>query len=881
MKEKLFATREQQQLDQNASKPVPLSLWGPYLSERQWGTVREDYSADGDAWNYFTHDQSRSRAYRWGEDGIAGISDYNQHLCFAIVLWNHKDPILKERMFGLTNSEGNHGEDCKELYYYLDNTPTHSYMRMLYKYPHAEFPYEKLVQENARRSKLDPEYELLDTGVMDDGNYFDVYTEYAKNSETDIYIKISIINRGENEAPITLLPTLWFRNNWSFRPEATRPVIHRQQGDQALQSVVSEHLQLGTYYLYFSKADEVLFTENATNREKLFNADSNQQLLKDAFHEYIVQKANIPVNQQDSGTKCAPVYQFNLHAKQKAEIYLRLCDAPVENAPLDDAEKVLGQCRQDAIEFLSCLAPNTGDQGLARIMHQALSSLLWSKQFYYYDVDLWIRGDPHGIPPPEERLRGRNHNWLFLNNRDILLMPDKWEYPWYAAWDLAFHCIPMAFADPGFAKHQMSLLLREWYMNPEGQLPAYEWNFSDVNPPVHAWACLNIYRIEKTVHGRSDVSFLKRVFQKLLINFTWWVNRKDNNGNNIFEGGFLGLDNIAVVNRSALPPGYSMDQVDGTSWMAMYALNMMDIALEIAVHDDTFEDVATKFYEHFVLIASSLNEARLWDQDDDFFYDVINAPDGSWDRIKVRSVVGLSVLYAVSVIKSSTLNKLHDFDLRTNWFKRYRKQRNRYLPNEEKKENDDILLSLVSKEKLILILQKMLDEQEFLAPGGIRSLSKYHEKNPLHFHLDHQSLYIQYDPAESTSGMFGGNSNWRGPIWAPVNYLIIKALKKYHQFYGDDIQLEFPTGSGNKMNLGQVATELANRFISMFREDEQGNRPIHRDYAAFYQRPENKELILFYEYFHGDSSRGIGATHQTGWTSIVAELINDDAWEWE
>lgn len=881
MKEKLFTTEEQKRLDEHATRPVPIAVWGPYLSERQWGTVREDYSANGDAWNYFSHDQSRSRAYRWGEDGIAGISDYNQHLCFAIALWNHKDPILKERLFGLTNNEGNHGEDCKELYYYLDNTPTHSYMRMLYKYPQAEFPYTKLVQENARKSKFDPEYELLDTGVMNDGNYFDVFTEYSKNTDTDIFIKITIINRSNNPSPITVLPTLWFRNNWSFNPNAQKPSIQKKEDGVNKLYVEAQHATLGNYYLYFSTPSELLFTENDTNKPKLFNTDSGHQLFKDAFHEYIVNQASIPVAEQTSGTKCSPVYRLELQAKQKTDIYLRLCNTKVEEEALQPADKVSNQRYKEAIAFLSCLAPDAEDQDLRKIMHQALSSLLWSKQFYYYDVDLWVRGDPHGIPPPMERMHGRNHNWLFLNNRDILLMPDKWEYPWYAAWDLAFHCIPMAFADPGFAKNQMTLLLREWYMNPEGQLPAYEWNFSDVNPPVHAWACLNIYRIEKTVHGRADVAFLKRVFQKLLINFTWWVNRKDNNGNNIFEGGFLGLDNIAIVNRSALPPGYTMDQVDGTSWMAMYALNMMDIALEIAVHDETFEDVATKFYEHFVLIASSLNEAHLWDQEDDFFYDVINAPDGSWTRVKVRSVVGLSVLYAVSVIKSSTLEKLNDFKKRTNWFKNYRQERSRYLPNEEKKENNDILLSLISKDKLVHILQRMLDEQEFLAPGGIRSLSKFHEKNPLHFNLDHQGLYIQYDPAESTSGMFGGNSNWRGPVWAPVNYLIIKALKKYHQFYGDDVQLEYPTGSGNKMNLGQISGELAKRFISIFREDENGNRPVHRDHAAFYQQVENKDLLLFYEYFHGDTSRGIGATHQTGWTAIVAELINDDAWEWE
>jgi hypothetical protein len=513
-------------------------------------------------------------------------------------------------------------------------------------------------------------------------------------------------------------------------------------------------------------------------------------------------------------------------------------------------------------------------------MHQAMSGLLWSKQFYHIDVDLWLKGDPGFPPPPAARWQGRNANWGFLNNQDVLLMPDTWEYPWYAAWDLAFHCIPMAFADPVFAKQQMILMMREWYMNPEGQLPAYEWNFSDVNPPVHAWACLNIYRIEKSVHGRPDVNFLKKAFQKLLINFTWWVNRKDKNGNNLFEGGFLGLDNIGIINRSELPAGYSMEQVDGTSWMAMYALNMMEIALEIATYDDTFEDVATKFYEHFVMISASLNEAHLWDKDDDFFYDVIIAPDGSWDRIKVRSMVGLSVLFAASTISSETRARLKDFDRRTTWFKNYRRSRGKYLPNEERRNDDDLMLSLVSKDKIIRILQRMLDENEFLAPGGIRSLSKYHEQHPLTYHLDGQPLHIQYDPAESTINMFGGNSNWRGPVWMPVNYLLIKSLKKYHHFYGDEIKLECPTGSGNMMNLGQVAEEIAGRLIKIFMVDENGKRPIHGG-AAFYERPENKELLLFFEYFHGESSKGLGANHQTGWTAVIAELINDEAWEWE
>lgn len=880
MRDDLMKTVEQGRLDANSAKAVPLELWGPYLSERQWGTVREDYSANGDAWNYFTHDHARSRAYRWGEDGIAGISDYTQKLCFAIAVWNHKDPILKERMFGLTNQEGNHGEDCKELYYFLDNSPTHSYMRMLYKYPHAEYPYEQLRQVNAARGKYDPEYEILDTGIFNKGSYFDIYTEYAKNNSTDIFIRISIINRGTISAPITVMPTLWFRNYWSGHPGRKKPSISLMHHETYGPYVVADHPSLGEYQLYFQPTGQHLFTENETNEERLFGSPNPSPFVKDAFHEVIINGNNDLLAGKTYGTKFSPVYTMELLPGEKKEIVLRLSEKPIDTDPLLGVELITAERRKETLDFFACLTPKQTSPDMARIMHQAMSGLLWSKQFYHIDVDLWLRGDPGFPPPPLARWYGRNANWGFLNNQDVLLMPDTWEYPWYAAWDLAFHCIPMAFTDPVFAKQQMILMMREWYMNPEGQLPAYEWNFSDVNPPVHAWACLSIYRIEKTVQGRSDVNFLKKVFQKLLINFTWWVNRKDKNGNNLFEGGFLGLDNIGIINRSDMPQGYSMEQVDGTSWMAMYALNMMEIALEIATYDDTFEDVATKFYEHFVLISASLNEAHLWDNEDDFFYDVIIKPDGSWDRIKVRSMVGLSVLFAVAIISSETRRKLPDFDKRTAWFKSYRKSRGKYLPNEERRNDDDLLLSLVSKDKIVSILQRMLDENEFLSPGGIRSLSKYHEQHPLTYQLDGQPLHIHYDPAESTSNMFGGNSNWRGPVWMPVNYLLIKSLKKYHQFYGDEVKLEFPTGSGVMMNLGEVSKQLAGRLINIFRADENGDRPVHGR-SAFYQRPENKDLLLFYEYFHGESSQGLGASHQTGWTAVIAEMVNDDAWEWE
>jgi len=880
MNKELFQTAEQKRLEENQKKSTPLELWGPYLSERQWGTVREDYSANGDAWNYFSHDHARSRAYRWGEDGIGGISNYSQDLCFALTLWNHKDPILKERMFGLTNSEGNHGEDCKELYYYLDNTPTHSYMRMLYKYPQAEFPYEKLVSVNRHLNKAEPEYELLDTGIFNDNKYFDVYIEYAKIDSADILIRIHVINRGADAAELTVMPTLWFRNEWSFERDIVKPNTQLLANEYG-QYISAHHSKLGNYHLYFNKPTEILFTENETNTERLFGVPNPHPFVKDAFHEVIVNGKTDLLQGKTNGTKSAMVYRLKLNGFGKEEIYLRLSHTQVTGPPLENPDKIFDQRFQESFEFGKCIAPNNADPDLTYIMRQAISGLLWSKQFYYYEVNEWLTGDEGNPPPPIERFLGRNNEWKFLSNRDIILMPDTWEYPWYAAWDLAFHCVPAAFVDPGFAKNQMILLLREWYMNPMGQLPAYEWNFSDVNPPVHAWASLNIYRIEKAVHGRADVDFLKRVFQKLLINFTWWVNRKDKDGNNIFGGGFLGLDNIGVINRNEIPDGYTLEQVDGTSWMAMYALNMMDIALEIAKTDYTFEDVATKFYEHFVHISASLNEDRLWHSADEFFYDALVNPEGKLFPIQVRSIVGLSVLFGVSVISGETMSALKDFKRRTEWFKNYRRKHNRYLPNEERKEDTAILLSIINKEKLEKILRIMLDENEFLAPGGIRSLSKYHQAHPRHYSHAGKNYDISYDPAESTTDMFGGNSNWRGPVWLPINYLLIKSLKKYHQFYGDTFKLEYPTGSGNWLNLGEISHELAQRVISIFRKDATGNRPVHRDHAEFYSHTENRDLILFYEYFHGDNSRGVGATHQTGWTALVAELINEYAWEWE
>jgi hypothetical protein len=870
---------EQQRLDENAKKVVPLVKWGPYLSERQWGTVREDYSENGDAWNYITHDAARSRAYRWGEDGIAGISDTNQNLCFAIALWNGKDPILKERFFGLTNSEGNHGEDCKELYYFLDNTPTHSYMKMLYKYPQAAYPYEELVRVNRSRGKEDREYEILDTGIFDNNEYFDVFVTYAKKSDEDILIEIEIVNRGKKAAELTLLPTLWFANKWECGDQS-KPSIKPVKGKNVHGTVVANHEKLGKYHLYFQKPGRILFTENETNKERLFGVPDNTSYLKDAFHKVIVNGHTHILDERNHGTKFAPVYELQLKGKSSEKILLRLSKEE-NNDPFADKDEVFAQRLAEADTFFSAFAPKNASVDTKNVQRQTFASLLWSKQYFHYDVERWLNGDPGFPPPPESRKRGRNADWKYLKNEDIISMPDTWEYPWYAAWDLAFHCIPMSLIDPVFAKNQLLLVMREWYMNPAGQIPAYEWNFSDVNPPVHAWSALCVYRIEKTIKGKGDVDFLKRVFQKLLINFTWWVNRKDENDNNIFEGGFLGLDNIGVFNRNEIPRGALLEQVDGTSWMAMYALNMMDIALEIAVVDISFEDVATKFYEHYVLIAESVNEAKLWDEEDGFFYDLLSMPNGEGIPLKVHSTVGLSVLFAVSIIDFKKIEKLKDFKKRIEYFKNYRLKTGKYLPNEQVKEGENILISMVKKEKLVRILQKLLDENEFLSPGGIRAVSKFHEHAPYCINVAGGTYCISYDPGESTSGMFGGNSNWRGPVWLPTNYLLIKALKKYYQYYGETLKLEYPTGSGNYLNLERISDALAKRVVTIFEEGRDGNRPVHLDHAEFYSRPENKDLVLFYEYFHGDTGRGVGATHQTGWTAVVAELINDDAWEWE
>lgn len=815
---------EQRRLNENEKKEIPLEKWGPYLSERQWGTVREDYSESGDAWNYFTHDHARCRAYRWGEDGLGGISDYFQNLCFAVALWNHKDPILKERLFGLTNHEGNHGEDVKELYYYLDNVPTHYYMKYLYKYPQNAYPYEDLIIKNRDLTREDPEYEILDTDVFNDNKYFDVFIEYAKENSEDIFIKIEIVNRGEDAAPITVLPTLWFYNKWQYEGLSARPEIALIND----KTVKTTHPKLGEYYLYFEEADERLFTENETNNQKLFGNQNKTDFVKDAFHEAVIHGTNIEaLRDKKSGTKFSPVYYLNINSKASHKIFLRLSAKSHETPFKKGFEKIFELRKNEADDFYNNICSKNLSPDIANIQRQAFAGLLWNKQYYHYDIERWLTTSDGITPVQQSRLKGRNSTWKNLKNQDIISMPDTWEYPWYAAWDSAFHCIALSIIDPVFAKNQLIMLMREWYMNPEGQLPAYEWNFSDVNPPVHALAALEVYRREKEIKGEGDIQFLKKIFQKLIINFTWWTNRKDKNGNNIFEGGFLGLDNIGVFNRSSVLPGDAvLEQADGTSWMGMYALNMMDIALEIATCDNAFEDACTKFYEHFVLIAEALNELGLWNKDDNFFYDVLSCGSGDGVSLKVRSIIGVIPLFAVSVMGKEQLDKLGDFKKRMNWFTDYRKTNNKYLPNVRKSEEDSILLSLVHKDRLIKVLDKLLDESEFLSPGGIRAMSKYHQQNPYTVKIDGSEFTVHYDPADSTSGLFGGNSNWRGPVWMPINYLIIKAIQKFGYYYGDTLKVECPIGSENFLTLDEVSLMLIERLVSIFRLNKNGDSTL-------------------------------------------------------
>src|SRR5690348_3071504 len=870
------ATQEQKRLKENYSKNKKWLKWGPYLSERQWGTVREDYSANGDAWNYITHDMSRSKAYRWGEDGIAGISDDKQRICFAIALWNGKDEILKERLFGLTPAYGNHGEDVKELYYYLDNTPTHSYMKYLYKYPQAPFPYNELEQKNKSRSKHEDEYEINETGVFNDGRYFDVFIEYAKNNEEDLCIKITVHNRAQQSAPITVLPSLWMRNLWSYGLINEKPVIELTEPNADAGEVKIKGSKTGEYFFYFQKPKRVLFTENETNTQKLYNTSNKTPFVKDAFHEAVVTNNYKIFDDKKSGTKFSPLYYFDVEAQSVVSIKLRLSKERPDN-PLDKSfDEIFIQRLQEADEFYDQLI-NCRDADLKNIQRQAYAGMLWNKQFYYIDIPDWLRGDPGQPPPPEERKYGRNSEWQTLNNADIISMPDKWEYPWYAAWDLPFHCIPFANLDVQFAKSQLILLLREWYMNPYGQLPAYEWSFSDVNPPVHAWACMQVYKMDKEKTGVGDTLFLERTFQKLLINFTWWVNRKDTLDNNVFEGGFLGLDNIGVFDRNTAPGGGHLEQADGTAWMGMYCLDMLEIALELAQTNKAYEDLATKFFEHFTYIASSINHIRedskgAWDEEEGFFYDVLKMPDKSFIPVKVRSLVGLTSLFAVHVIDKALLKRLPDFTRRLKWFVRYQQKNDQYEVIEDIGKKDKILLSLAPHKRLKKILCALLDENEFLSPVGIRSLSKIHE-TPYRIHIGGEEFGLDYQPGDSTSSLFGGNSNWRGPVWMPMNYLLIVALEKYDQYFEKELQLEMPSHSGNWADLQSVAAELRKRLTGIFTRDSTGKRVVNGQISLFNNDPFFKDLVLFYECFHGDNGRGIGASHQTGWTGIIAEII--------
>ena len=876
-------TAEGHRLREDEARTHHWKRWGPYLAERAWGTVREDYSPGGTAWDYFPHDHARSRAYRWNEDGLLGISDRHQRICFALALWNERDPILKERLFGLNGQEGNHGEDVKEYYFYLDSTPTHSYMRALYKYPHQAFPYAELVAENARRGRQKPEYELIDTGIFNDNRYFDVGIEYAKGDPEDLLIRIAVTNRGSETAPLHLLPTVWFRNTWSWGGSEPRPEMRRTQ-DVGDASVVA--LDVPTYgrrWLYCEGGPALLFTENNTNAPRIFGF-GEREFFKDGINNHVVNRQTSAVNPAQVGTKAAAHHVLHVAGGQTVTVRLRLTAlAPdaVQHAPFEaQFDQIFAARRAEADEYYDSVIPPTLVPDAKLVMRQALGGLLWSKQFYHYVVRDWLGGDPGHPPPPSSRLGGRNRDWGHLYNADIISMPDKWEYPWYAAWDLAFHCVPLAMVDSDFAKQQLVLLLREWYMHPNGQLPAYEWAFGDVNPPVHAWAAWRVYKIEKKRAGKGDRAFLERVFQKLLLNFTWWVNRKDAEGKNVFQGGFLGLDNIGVFDRSAeLPTGGHLEQSDGTSWMAMYCLNMLAIALELASENHAYEDVASKFWEHFLYIAHAMNTlgpdgASLWNEEDGFFYDVLHLPDGSHQPLKIRSMVGLIPLFAVETLEPEMLQGLPGFERRLNWFVNNRPD---LTQNVASMETPGIgkrrLLAVVWPDRLRRVLKVMLDETEFLSEYGIRALSRRHAKHPFVLHVNGAQHKVEYEPAESTSGLFGGNSNWRGPIWFPVNYLLIESLQKFHHYLGDDFRVEYPTGSGRMFTLDEVAAALSQRLSAIFLRDTSGRRAVFGKVDLFQNDAHWRDYLPFFEYFHGDTGAGVGASHQTGWTALVAKLL--------
>ena len=871
---------EQQRLQQADADITPWRHFGPYLTDRQWGTVREDYSPNGDAWGYLTHDMARSKAYRWGEEGMAGISDQRQHLCFAVALWNGRDPILKERFFGLTGPEGNHGEDVKEYYYYLDSTPTHSYMRMLYKYPQGAYPYQQLLEENRRRGKSDPEFELIDTGIFAQDRYFDVFVTYAKADADDVLIDVTVHNRGPEAAPLHVLPHVWFRNTWSWEEDSPRPTLWSERAGE----ICLRHPTLGDFRLSAEAAPPLLFTENETNAPRLYGTSGPAGYYKDGINDHLLH--GLPtVNPAQRGTKAAAHYALHVPAGGASTLRLRLTRVPsgesVTPDPFADFDALFSRRRQEADAFYEVIQKDVAGADARLVQRQAWAGMLWSKQYYHYDVARWLEGDPAQPPPPERRKQGRNHAWGHLNNADIISMPDKWEYPWYAAWDLAFHCVPLAQVDGAFAKHQLRLLTREWYMHPNGQLPAYEWNFSDVNPPVHGWATWEVYEIDRAQRGGvGDVPFLEEIFHKLLLNFTWWVNRKDRNGLNIFEGGFLGLDNIGVFDRSApLPTGGYIEQADGTSWMAMYALNLMRMALELSKHNLVYQGLASKFFEHFLYIAGAMvnmknEQIDLWDEQDAFFYDVLRTPDGGRFPLRVRSMVGLIPFFAVEVIEHEVFETMPDFARRLHWFLENRP----YLAQQvsrwrEKGKGERHLLSLLRGHRMKGLLRRMLDETEFLSDHGVRGLSRVYQQQPYVFEARGQQFKVAYQPAESDSYMFGGNSNWRGPVWFPVNYMIIESLRRFHDYYGDDFKVECPTGSGSYLTLHEVAEELTRRLTRLFLRDDQGRRAVFGNCDKFQTDPHFRDYVPFYEYFDGDNGRGVGASHQTGWTGLIATLL--------
>ncbi len=871
-----------------ARENIPWKKWGPYLSERQWGTVREDYSPNGDAWNFFTHDHARSRAYRWGEDGLAGISDDKQRLCFALALWNGKDPILKERLFGLTNSEANHGEDVKEYYFYLDSTPTHSYMKYLYKYPHPVYPYEELVRVNGQRTREEMEYELLDTGVFNEDRYFDVFVEYAKDGPEDILVKISAVNHGPDPAELHILPTLWFRNDWSkWIAESNRankkPNIRQIKTNGEVSVAEASHSILGEFTFSCEGKVPLLFTENETNHEKLFPGTKNESPhVKDGINDYVIYKAKDAVNPDKEGTKAAAHYKLTIGAGDTSVIRLRLTkkSGTRNETPFGKGfDKILDDRLKEADEFYKSVTPSSVSKDEANVMRQAIAGMLWSKQFFFFDGDNWL--DEHNSNPLHSGYKqSRNSEWYHMLNMDIISMPDKWEYPWYAAWDLAFHTLPLSIVDPDFAKQQMDLMLRGLYLHPNGQMPAYEWNFSDVNPPVHAWASLFLHRLDKTIQGKSDIEFLRSTFNKLLINFTWWVNRKDRFGKNVFEGGFLGLDNIGIFDRSApLPTGGNLEQADGTAWMALFSQNMLDLASELVVHDSSYEEMIVKFTQHFLFIAAAMNKQGddgMWDEEDGFYYDLLRLPDGSATRLKVRSLVGLLPLCATSITEKDQRQRIPNAmaTIRNNQRRMPELMKSIHPTGEGNFGiNERGILALVTPDRLRRILSRMLDENEFLGPHGIRSISKYHEKNPYILYVNGEEFRVDYLPAESNTGMFGGNSNWRGPVWMPMNLLIVRALQQFYLYYGDNFKVECPTSSGKLMNLFEVSKEISNRLVGIFTRNENGKRPVYGGTEKFQNDPHWRDYILFYEYFHGDNGAGLGASHQTGWTGAVAKLI--------